>query len=368
MALSLAIGGVVSPPDVRAQPAESSEVSAAPTELVADDRAEEPSARAAGDQAGERAQERAGERAEEPPIEAADPERSEDVVHGLEQIVPGLQGNPGQAPRLRWHESWPRYEFDELALTFGFGLVALVRELLPTADDANWVGGGFFDDGPREALVLKSASDRRDAATASEVITSTLVAWPLLVDAFLLSGLIDGAWDVAWQLALISLEALLINHATTLMVSILARRERPAATACREDPTYADPICADPPASESFWSGHTAGAFASASLICLHHDVLDLFGEEWADMGICGTAMLAAAATGLLRISSDQHYLSDVLGGAVVGLAVGFLVPWLLHYSGGRRPDLRGPPDLPPLAVMPYANENAFGAMVAGFL
>ena len=44
-----------------------------------------------------------------------------------------------------------------------------------------------------------------------------------------------------------------------------------------------------------------------------------------------------AAAAGMLRVVGDQHYVTDVLAGAVVGTAAGFFLPWLLHYrtSGG---------------------------------
>ena len=38
-----------------------------------------------------------------------------------------------------------------------------------------------------------------------------------------------------------------------------------------------------------------------------------------------------AAFTGYLRIAADKHYLSDVLTGAIVGSAVGFVVPYFLH-------------------------------------
>ncbi|MDB4987793.1 MAG: hypothetical protein JWN04_2971, partial [Myxococcaceae bacterium] len=36
-----------------------------------------------------------------------------------------------------------------------------------------------------------------------------------------------------------------------------------------------------------------------------------------------------AALTGYLRLAADKHYFTDVLTGALVGSAVGFLVPWL---------------------------------------
>ena len=48
----------------------------------------------------------------------------------------------------------------------------------------------------------------------------------------------------------------------------------------------------------------------------------------------CGTSFLAAAAVGMLRVVSDQHYGSDVVTGAAVGSLIGLGIPWLLHYRG----------------------------------
>jgi membrane-associated phospholipid phosphatase len=40
-----------------------------------------------------------------------------------------------------------------------------------------------------------------------------------------------------------------------------------------------------------------------------------------------------AAATAVLRVTGDRHYATDVLAGALVGFAIGYGVPTLLHYS-----------------------------------
>jgi membrane-associated phospholipid phosphatase len=317
---------------------------------------------------------------EEPFAEGRSPDdiRAEDVVGNLGPILPGMQGRVGpDAPprgRLFWRPEWPRYEFDELVLTAGAGLVIFLREVLPTSSgDPNWVGGGFLDDASRDLLRLDDGGARRDAAIASDIITGLLVAWPFAIDAFLTAGLGEEAWDVAWQMALVSLEAVAISHAVVLFVKLLARRETPLATACGSDP-MADPTCPelaedrDPSQVESFYSEHAAGAFTSASLICLQHDVLDLFGARWADATTCATGMLAAISTGLLRVMSDRNYLSDVIVGAATGLIAGYLFPWLLHYRGGNRPAAPEAPRLPPLAILPFGSADTIGIQVAGVL
>ncbi|MEO7096591.1 MAG: phosphatase PAP2 family protein, partial [Polyangiales bacterium] len=81
----------------------------------------------------------------------------------------------------------------------------------------------------------------------------------------------------------------------------------------------------------SFFSGHSSLSFASAGLICSHHLKLDLF-ESNGDEIACVMALTAATATATLRVVGDQHYLSDVVMGAVIGTSIGFGLPLLHHY------------------------------------
>lgn len=68
------------------------------------------------------------------------------------------------------------------------------------------------------------------------------------------------------------------------------------------------------PASGSFPSGHTASAFAFAAAVAAEVPVLSLplYG--------------AATAVGYSRVHNGVHYPGDVIGGAVLGLAVGTIV------------------------------------------
>lgn len=64
---------------------------------------------------------------------------------------------------------------------------------------------------------------------------------------------------------------------------------------------------------DSFPSGHTTQAFAVASVIAAHYDSL------WVDalaFGIAGTV-------GYARIMNGAHFTSDVVAGALIGIAVG---------------------------------------------
>ncbi|MEZ4337876.1 MAG: phosphatase PAP2 family protein [Sandaracinaceae bacterium] len=308
---------------------------------------------------------------EEEPEEAEDGRASpegEDVVRTFETAISDLGALDATTPehRVRWDPSWPRYRFDELVITVGAGLVILFEELLPTRTDANWQAITDVDLEVARTLSLPDFQARDAVEEISNGIVVGLIAWPVLFDAVLYAGLGEGSWDVAWQLSLIGLEVFSLNHVLTVLVRLLARRERPVGRFCREDPSYANPLCDDQPPAESFWSPQVSNAFAGAALVCMYHDALDLFGETWSDGIACGTAVAAAATTGILQIMSDQHWITDVLSGAVVGTAIGALVPWILHFQGGARPPLRGS-DGPTISVLPMSDGNStLGVSVMG--
>ncbi len=75
----------------------------------------------------------------------------------------------------------------------------------------------------------------------------------------------------------------------------------------------------------SFWSGHTALAFAAAAASGSVAQMRGYPGWEW----VYGLGFGAAAATGYFRLAADQHWLTDVVAAAAAGTGIGFLVPWL---------------------------------------
>lgn len=312
----------------------------------------------------------------EAPLEGAEGEpgggreRGEDVVETLGAAIGQIGETLGRrsepSSRIQWDPTWPRYRFDELVLTLGMGLVILLEEVLPTRTDALWTTATELDLEVARALGLRSAQNRDILEELSDGFTAALFLWPVALDSLLYAGLGEGAWDVAWQLSLISLEVFTVNHVLTVLVRLLTRRERPLGRFCREEPGYAaDPLCADQPAADSFYSDHTSNAFAGAAMVCMYHDVLDLFGNEAADFTACGTALAAAAATGLFRIMSDYHWVTDVMTGAVIGSLSGILLPWLLHFQGGARPPLDGA-DTPPMTFMPMMGPDELGLSAFG--
>ncbi len=77
----------------------------------------------------------------------------------------------------------------------------------------------------------------------------------------------------------------------------------------------------------SFPSGHTAQAFAGATI----------FSDEFAqhNVWLTATAYASATAVGALRILNNRHWASDVIAGAGFGMASAKLSEWIVqpHYK-----------------------------------
>lgn len=78
----------------------------------------------------------------------------------------------------------------------------------------------------------------------------------------------------------------------------------------------------------SFPSGHTAEAFAGATLLATE------YGEnyKWVPYVAYGTA----ATVGFLRIANNRHYLSDVLFGAGLGILSTKVAYWMHQYKWNK--------------------------------
>lgn len=209
--------------------------------------------------------------------------------------------------------------------TFAFG--AVIDRVAPNPDQVRWGEGWAVDAGFRDAFVLGSTNARTAAARASDVTVGLLTAQPFADAA--IAGLVYGEPETAWQMTAISFAAIMANVATTGLVKRFTGRDRPIKTACDADPTYDDSCGGRPP--RSFYSGHASSAFTVASLTCVHHAHLPLYGRGWDEVA-CVTALLAAGTVAYERVISDRHYLSDVVAGAAMGSLTGGLLPWLLYY------------------------------------
>lgn len=147
---------------------------------------------------------------------------------------------------------------------------------------------------------------------ASDLALHATWAQPL---AFLAAG---GAPD-QWRDVLVHVEAFAVAGALTEIGKHTFHRPRPFAHFC--EPRDADALGADD-ARLSFFSGHTATAFATASAGWRLARMRGYRHAGW----LQGSGIALATTTGVLRMAADKHYFTDVLVGAAVGLSAGFLV------------------------------------------
>lgn len=187
-----------------------------------------------------------------------------------------------------------------------------------------------IDEDTRDALRFGTRQQRLFAADASDVLLAFLESYNFLVDAVIVTAWYRRSPSFGMRMALIDLQALLITAAIQGITTFAIGRERPYVRECLPGDQSRD--CTVPDRFRSFFSGHTSQAFTSAALLCSHHARLPLYGGGAADWAPCLGGLAVASSIGVLRIMADKHYLTDVIAGTVLGSAVGFAVPWLLHY------------------------------------
>ena len=248
-------------------------------------------------------------------------------------LAPTLQA--AEARRYAWDESWPRFRKSEYVIT-GLAAVGSAANfyLVPPPKSALWRGEILFDKGARNTLLIRSEAGRSRANDISDLISFPLIGYSML-DGPITAGWVGRNKDTAIQLALINAETFAVTEALNLTVSNLIPRRRPDGATCDPSTKY-DPHCV-----KSFWSGHAANVFAAAALVCAEHGALDLYGGK-ADAAACGTSLAAASTVGVLRIAANDHHASDVIVGAAVGAATGYLMPNLLHFRFRKSPNRLG--------------------------
>lgn len=119
--------------------------------------------------------------------------------------------------------------------------------------------------------------------------------------------------------ALVYFESLSVAMFLNQVVKFIVARERPIVrhlSGSEKD---------RPDTRLSFYSGHTTAAFAMATAGSM---LLQM--KEWKYSNAAWVVNMSLAATvGYLRIAADKHYFSDVIIGALIGIAAGIIVPKL---------------------------------------
>jgi membrane-associated phospholipid phosphatase len=210
----------------------------------------------------------------------------------------------------------------------------------PGASDARWRGGILFDERFRSAVRLAAVDDQEIARTISDITLGAAILNAAAVDAVAIP-LAQGDTDLAWRASLAHALAQGLTLSIGEVVKRGSERARPFERECANDPQRAG--CSDSDRFHSFFSLHTGMAFTSAGFSCAMHSARPLYQDVAADASSCLASIALASTTGLLRVASDRHYLSDVLVGAALGFAIGYLVPLAIVPERRAAPGDEGP-------------------------
>lgn len=261
---------------------------------------------------------------------------------------------------MKWNPAWAKFRAWEYVATTLLVAADVLIVLKVRDPDPKWDGGIPPDDSLHTLLRAKTVEGRLRAQTWSDTLHQAnfvigLAEAPIAAAA-------HGQWDTAWQLSMMNAEAYALAGLIQLGSARLVGRVRPRGTECAETKSTEFP-CGHGGPTLSFISGHAMTSFVSAGLMCAHHGRLPLWGGGWADASACAAMVVSATLTGFLRVTADKHYTSDVMLGSLLGFAIGYSVPMLLHYRKFN--------DLPtaarnkwfvPLAPMPFFATDRIGA------
>ena len=138
-----------------------------------------------------------------------------------------------------------------------------------------------------------------------------------------------GKWSQTLTVAVMFAEAYAIMGGATYLTKVAAARKRPYLYNTDLTPEERLAALADP--KSSFFSGHTAAAFTAAAF--LSKVFTDVHGPSaWSTL-VWGSSLSLAAYTSFARVKAGVHFPTDVIAGAAVGFAIGYLVP-VLHKKG----------------------------------
>jgi membrane-associated phospholipid phosphatase len=270
------------------------------------------------------------------------------------------EDEPEVEPSYRLEWQYKRVHWAEGVTAGVLGVAAIAIELSPIRSEAHWTRDNAFDDWFQGRLMAPGEKQQK-YAKASDALAATSVAFPVLVD--LIGMTLIGARnkDVGLQMFAIQAQAFAITGFVTSLVK-LSGRERPCAQADGLGSGSTSTDCNDP--NRSYFSAHTSLAFAGAGLTCVEHQHFDFFGRV-GDPVACASVLALATTTGVFRVVSNRHWMSDVVTGAGVGLVAGWLMPWLMHY----RHDLskREQSKMRHLYyIAPYGDARSIGLSAAG--
>lgn len=233
-----------------------------------------------------------------------------------------------------WREDWPRFRTWQYVAT-GVQMAAAMGSLAIPSGGGRFSLSNEFDRSARDALRADSYDSYIFARDLSDVGIVLLINHRIADSAFVTWWGYDKG-SVAWEMAMIDLQTVSFTAAVNGIVAGAIARERPyGGGQCLTPEGELTSDCTGSKRYRSFFSGHSSTAFTLAGLTCMHHAHIPLYGHPVADGAACVSALGVAGTVAMMRVVSDQHWVSDVVVGSSFGLVSGLAIPWIFHYSGG---------------------------------
>jgi hypothetical protein len=161
----------------------------------------------------------------------------------------------------------------------------------------------------------------------SDVVNKVM---PLAPMALAIPQLANKKWDNTATLGIMYIEVFLFTKGLTGITKSLVGRTRPYLynTSFTVEERFNLQSNGAPVASTSFFSGHSSSTFAFA--VFLSKTYTDIYGKgTWSKIIWC-TSLTLASATAYSRVAAGEHFPTDVIVGAMVGSAIGYVIP-VLH-------------------------------------
>lgn len=134
----------------------------------------------------------------------------------------------------------------------------------------------------------------------------------------------DRPFDSWGKDAIVLTQTVLVTQLATNLLKYSMRRARPSQYVLETDITFVEEQL-------SFPSGHTSSVAAAATAYTF------AFAERHPDSSmryaVGGLGAALTILTGYARAQSGRHFYTDVIAGAALGVAIGYLVPWMHRVS-----------------------------------
>ncbi len=174
----------------------------------------------------------------------------------------------------------------------------------------------------------------KDSDEYSDWTRAALVASPAIL---VLNTAVQKEWKNCLTYAAMYMEVAVVTLGLTGLTKSIAMRKRPYLYNTNISLTEREELMKDDDVFDSFFSGHTSIAFASAVFLSKTH--ADIYGQNHLNKILWGTSLAVASTTGFLRYKSGYHYPTDVIAGALVGSAIGYIIP-VLHKKNTKTKNL----------------------------